>query len=78
MKDHITIPMESLNNENIFDDEMRWKFLKFEVRKFSTHCSVSKTEERKGEGINIKGFEQDLEENQHNQEHLRCKRKRND
>ena len=52
MKNHIAISIETLNKENIFDDQMRWKFLKFETRKFSTHCSISKTGERNGEGIN--------------------------
>ena len=70
MKDQIAMSIETLNQENIFDDQMRWQFLKFEVRKLSTHCSISKTGERKGKGIilenKIKVFEQDLEENQHN------------
>ena len=69
MKDHITLSIETLNKENIFDDQMRREFLKFEVRKLSTHYSISKTGERKGKGIilenKIKVFEQDLEEKQH-------------
>ena len=70
MKDHIAMSIETLNKENICDDQMRWEFLNFEVRKLSTHCSISKTGERKGKGIilenKIKVSEQDLEENQHN------------
>ena len=51
MKNHIAMSIETLNKENIFDDQMRWEFLKFETRKFSTHCSISKTGERNGKGI---------------------------
>ena len=26
--------LETLNRENIFDDQMKWKFLKFEIQSF--------------------------------------------
>ena len=63
MKDHVAVLIETLRKENIFDDQTRWEFLKFEIRKFSIHYSISKTRERKGERIiaenKIKVLEQD-------------------
>ena len=32
--DHIAKSIETLNKENLFDDQKRWEFLKFEIRKF--------------------------------------------
>ena len=61
---------------------MRSEFLKFQIRKFSIPCSVSKTRERIGERIilknKIKVFEQNLEDKEHSQEYWDCKRKPND
>lgn len=74
--------IETLKKENIFVDQMRQKNLKFELRNFTIHYSISKVRERKGKKINlenkiIKVFEKDLEKNEHNQEYLNCKRKLN-
>ena len=78
----MTMSIETLKKENIFVDQMRQKNLKFELRNFTIHYSISKVRERKGKKINlenkiIKVFEKDLEENEHNQEYLNCKRKLN-
>ena len=82
MKDNMTMSIGTLKKENIFVDQMRQKNLKFELRNFTIHYSISTDRERKGKKINlenkiIKVFEKDLEENEHNQEYLNCKRKLN-
>ena len=46
MKDHMAMSIETLNKENIFDDQMKWKCLNFEIRIFSIHYSISKTTEK--------------------------------
>ena len=49
MKNHIATATMFLNEENIFGDQIRWEYLKYEIRKFSIHFSVSeaKKETRK-------------------------------
>ena len=42
IKDYIAMSIEILNKESIFDDQIRQGFLKFEMRKFCLHYSVSK------------------------------------
>ena len=75
------MPIETLKYIYIFDDQMGWGFLKFEIRKFSIDYSISKTRNSKGEYIilenKFKVFEQDLEKNKHNQKYFDCKRKLN-
>ena len=41
MKNHIATTTIFLNEENIFDDQIRWEYLKYEIRKFSIHLSLS-------------------------------------
>ena len=41
MKHHITTTTVFLNEENIFNDQIACEYLKFEIRKFSIHFSVS-------------------------------------
>ena len=75
------MPIETSKYIYIFDDQMGWGFLKFEIRKFSIDYSISKTRNSKGEYIisenKFKVFEQDLEKNKHNQKYFDCKRKLN-
>ena len=49
MKNHIATATMFLNEENIFGDQIRWEYLKYEIRKFFIHFSVSeaKKETRK-------------------------------
>ena len=47
MKDHIAMSIETLNKENISDDQIKWKCLNFETRIFSIHYSISKTRGKK-------------------------------
>lgn len=51
MKDYIAMSVETLNKKNIFDDQIRWEFLTFEIRKLPIHYSVSKNRESKGENF---------------------------
>ena len=48
MKDHIHISIETLQEENVSDGRMRYKCLKFEIRKFSIFFSISKIKEHTG------------------------------
>ena len=34
MKEHISTCLNLLEKENILDDQVRWEYLKYEVRKF--------------------------------------------
>ena len=45
MKEHISTCLNLLEKENILDDQVRWKYLKYEVRKFS--IKFSKTQAKK-------------------------------
>ena len=47
MKDHTAMSTETLNKKNIFDDQLRKKFLKIKTRMFSIHYLISKLEKRK-------------------------------
>ena len=47
MKDHTAMSTETLNKKNIFDDQLRKKFLKSKTRMFSIHYLISKLEKRK-------------------------------
>ena len=40
MKNHIATTKIFLNDENIFDDQIRWEKLKYEISRFSIHFSV--------------------------------------
>ena len=35
MKKHIASTLKNLNDKNIFDEQARWEFLKYEIRKFT-------------------------------------------
>ena len=39
MKAHIANTQKSLDKENIRDDQARWEYLKYEIRKFSIKFS---------------------------------------
>ena len=49
MKNHIVTITIFLNEENIFDDRIRWECLKYEIRKLFVHFSVSKAKKRNKE-----------------------------
>ena len=78
MKNHIATTIIFLNEENIFDDQIRWEYLKYEIRKFSIHFSVSEAKkinnEMKTLENKMKTFEENLTNNESNEEYLKCKR----
>ena len=43
MKHHITTTTVFLNEENIFNDQIRCEYLKYEIIKFSIHFPVSES-----------------------------------
>ena len=45
MKEHISTCLNHLEKENILDDQVRWKYLKYELRKLS--IKFSKTQAKK-------------------------------
>ena len=78
MKNHIATTTIFLNEENIFDDQIRWEYLKYEIRKFFIHFSVSEAKkinnEMKTLENKMKTFEENLTNNESNEEYLKCKR----
>ena len=61
----------------IFDDQIRWECLKYEI-KFYIHFSVSEAKKRNKEmntlENKIKAFEENFNNNESNQNYLKCKR----
>ena len=51
MKAHIANTQKSLDKENIRDDQARWEYLKYEIRKFS--IKFSKLLSKKYENSNL-------------------------
>ena len=39
MRNYIPLKINGMNHENINDDQIRWEFLKYEMRKFSRKFS---------------------------------------
>ena len=46
MKNHVATTTTFINEENIFDNQMRWEYLKFEIKQFSIHFSVSEAKKK--------------------------------
>ena len=76
MKNHIVTITIFLNEENIFDDQIRWECLKYEIRKLFIYFSVSKAKKKKqgNKNFRIKPFEENLTNNESNEGYLKCKR----
>ena len=54
MKHHITTTTVFLNEENTLNDQIACEYLKFEIRKFSIHFSVSKAKKSNNNNNNNK------------------------
>ena len=71
-----------ISYSNVIETLNEIYLMKFEIRNFTIHYSVSKTREIKHDRIileqRIKAFEQDLEAKEHNKEYLDCNQKLND
>ena len=72
MKKHITTTTIFRSEENIFDDQIRWEYLKYEIRKFSIHFSVSEAKKRNKEMKTLKNkmkpFDKNLAKSESNEE----------
>ena len=78
MKNHIATTTSFLSEENIFNYQTRWEYLKYEIRKFSIYFSVSEAKKRNKEmktlQNKIKTFEVNLTNIESNEDYLKCKR----
>ena len=70
IKNHIATTTIFLHEENILDEEIRWEYIKYEIRKFPIHFSVSEAKKRNKEmktlENKIKTFEENLTNNESN------------
>ena len=79
MKTHIVDTLNLLDNENILDQNVRWDFLKYEIRKFTNDFSkaLSKNEKKEVSYLEkkLKDLECDLSNTKTRDQHLDCKNK---
>ena len=68
MKKHISTCLNLLEKENILDDQVRWKYLKYEVRKFSIKFSKAQAKKRRLERVLLEKKLKNLESNMNNHE----------
>ena len=76
MRNYIHLKINEMNHENINDDQIRWEFLKYEVRKFSRRFSKTLAKEL-GEELQVLQNKLKLYEHNlkcfENEDYLRCK-----
>ena len=76
MRNYIHLKINEMNHENINDDQIRWEFLKYEVRKFSRRFSKTLAKELREElqilQNKLKLYEHNLKCFE-NEDYLRCK-----
>ena len=76
MKSHITDSLKMLDEQNIIDKQIRWEFLKYEMRKFSKKFPKTISLETKAERITleekVKFFKYDVQNFNSNQDYLSC------
>ena len=79
MKTHIADTLNLLDNENILDQNVRWDFLKYEIRKFTIDFSkaLSKNEKQEVSYLEkkLKGLQCDLSNTKTRDQYLDCKDK---
>ena len=79
MKTHIVDTLNLLDNENILDQNVRWDFLKYEIRKFTIDFSkaLSKNEKQEVSYLEkkLKDLECDLSNAKTHDQYLDCKEK---
>ena len=82
MKKHILDTLKIIDQENQFNDQMKWEFLKFEIRKFSRTFSKQYAKEQRRKRENLEQTLNNFETNYHNFEeninYLECKHKLDD
>ena len=75
---HIKNTWKVFDNENISDDQVKWEYLKHEVRKFKIHYSKNLAKSIRNERIKLEEKIKNLEKNavsdlNNNQEYINCK-----
>ena len=79
MKQHIAETMHKLDTENSFDDQMKWEFLKFEIRRFTIDFSKLYAKKQRQEILklesNLKSFESHHQNYENHDEYISCKNK---
>ena len=77
IKNQIATTTTFLTEKNIFDDQIRWEYLKYELRKFPIYFSVSENKNSSKEmnalENKMKTFEENLTNNENNQVFLKYK-----
>ena len=68
MKEHISTCLNLLEKESILDDQVRWEYLKYEVRKFSIKFLKVQTKKLRLERVLLGKKLKDLEYNKNNHE----------
>ena len=78
MKFHIKSTLETLEIERIRDPQVRWEFLKYEIRKFSIEFSKLQAQNTKKEKLFLENKLKILENNTNyieNSEYIDCRNK---
>ena len=68
MKEHISACLNLLENKNILDDQVRWEYLKYELRKFSITFSKAQAKKLRLERVLLEKKLKNLESNMNNHE----------
>ena len=68
MKEHISTCLNLLKKENFLDDQVRWEYLKYEVRQFSIKFSKAQAKNLRLERVLIEKKLRNLESNLNNHE----------
>ena len=68
MKEHIPTCLNLLKKENILDDQARWDYLKYEVRKSSIKLSKAQAKKLRLERVLLEEKLKNLESNMNNHE----------
>lgn len=81
MKKHITSTLKNLNDEGIVDEQVRWEFLKYEIRKFtrmfSKNLHQKENTEKNSLEKTLKYMEENTKDFQTNSQYLECQSKLN-
>ena len=78
MKFHIKSTLETLDIEEITDFQVKWEFLKYEIRKFSIGFSKLQSQNTKKEKMFLENKLKNLEKNTNyieNSEYIDCRNK---
>ena len=68
MKEHISTCLNLIEKEDILDDQARWEYLKYEVRKFSIKFSEAQAKKLRFERVLLEKKLKNLESNMNNHE----------